>query len=515
MINKKGFTLIEILATIVILGLLVTVGYISVRAILDRSNNSYYKTQENMLILAGKDYFADYRSKLPKEIGETAYVTLKKLVDENYIEPIKDKSDKECDINESKVTVEKVTEKEYQYYASLVCDETTTTKGDETPPVIKFTPNNKTLLEEISVTMIVTDNENVSQYRYVITKNGEEYQDSGYKVYNSKVIITLKEEGIYKIIGYAKDESNNLSSRKSGEYIISETVDCSKVSISSNLKEDTWYNKAITVNIKVPENTYRYETSIENSNGEKKLANEHIGSIPSTITLNQEGSYNIKVELFDKHGNSCVSTSNPYKIDKTPPTCQSVTGDSTVWTNQDRYISVKCTDKLGECKNNSYNKTFSEEGKIDTIDIYDKAGNVTSCTVNKYIDKTIPRVVGNNHYTSGDLSYFGWIIIDDISGINTLTSFWEYCYTGHNYDTCGATCSIPNQYSHYPSAIFGDKYKYYYQYAQYPNVDSGSQSYVLGHVSANCIRGHSIRTNFRLCDYANNCLFNENTYFNF
>ena len=127
--NKKGFTLVELLATIVILGLLVTLGYISVRAILDRANEKYYKTQENMLILTGKDYFADYRSKLPEQIGETAYVTLKKLIEENNIDPIKDKNEKQWQIKESKVTVEKATEKEYKYYAILVCNDYKTTSG--------------------------------------------------------------------------------------------------------------------------------------------------------------------------------------------------------------------------------------------------------------------------------------------------------------------------------------------------------------------------------------------------
>ena len=513
--NKKGFTLIELLVTIVILGLLVTLGYVSVRAILDRGNESYYRTQEDMLILAGRDYFADYRSKLPKEIGETTFVTLKTLIDEKYIDPIKDENEKDCDVDESRVTVEKVTEKEYQYYASLVCDASTIINSDETPPLIKFTPNKKSSRDKISVTMKVTDNEKVSQYRYVITKDGEEYQDSGYSEYNKEVVINLTEQGIYRIVGYAIDNSKNSSSKKSGEYIISDTVDCSLVTISSEFKEDTWYNKDITLNIKVPENTYRYETSIVNSKGESELINTYIGASSSTVTLKKEGAYNVKVELFDKYGNSCASTSEPYKIDRTPPICSTVTGASTTWTNQDRYISVLCKDEIGECASNSYNKTFSKEGKTGSIDIYDKAGNTTSCTVDKYIDKTLPKVISNNQYTSGGLSYFGWIIMDDVSGINKYSSFWEYCYTGHNYDTCGATCSVPNQYSHYPSSIFGDKYKYYYQYTQYPSVGSGVQAFALAHVNANCIRGHSVRTNFRLCDYAGNCLYNENMLFNF
>ncbi len=513
-LNRRAFTLIEMLATIIILGLLVSLVYISVRSVLDRGNDSYYNSQENMLILAGREYFADYRSKLPKEIGETSTVPAKTLIDESYIDPIKDKDGNDCDFVNSGVTVQKITEKDYQYYSILKCSNYETEK-DKEKPMIAFSPNTSSSNSSITVTMSITDNVEVTKYRYVIEKDGETYQDSGYQTYDGDITINLTELGSYRITGYAIDNSNNLSSEKSGEYIISDTVDCSSVSVSSEFEENTWYNKDITLNIKVPESTFRYEISTESSNGERELINTYIGSTPSTVTIKKEGVYNVKVELFDKYGNSCVSTSEAYKIDRTPPICSTVTGASTTWTSQDRYISVLCKDDIGECANNSYNKTFSKEGKTGTIDIYDKAGNTTSCTVDKYIDKTLPKVISNNQYTSGAWSYFGWIITDDVSGIDKNTSYWEYCYTGHNYDTCGATCSIPNQYSHYPSSIFGDKYKYYYQYTQYPSVESGVQASALAHVNANCVKGHSVRTNFRLCDYAGNCLFNENTMFNF
>ena len=61
--KSKGFTMIELLATIIILGLLITIAYTSVRNILNRGNNTYYESQENMIVLAGQDYFADYREK--------------------------------------------------------------------------------------------------------------------------------------------------------------------------------------------------------------------------------------------------------------------------------------------------------------------------------------------------------------------------------------------------------------------------------------------------------------------
>ena len=65
--NRKGFTLLELLATIIILGLLTTVVIGVVLPLLNRGNNEYYKNQENMLVLAARDYFTDNRSKLPNK----------------------------------------------------------------------------------------------------------------------------------------------------------------------------------------------------------------------------------------------------------------------------------------------------------------------------------------------------------------------------------------------------------------------------------------------------------------
>ena len=92
-LNKKGFTLVELLAALIILGLLTTLAYVSVRSILNRGDESYYKNQEEMLLLAGREYFADNRDKLPDEIGDTSTVTLETLVKEKYIDPIKDKNE--------------------------------------------------------------------------------------------------------------------------------------------------------------------------------------------------------------------------------------------------------------------------------------------------------------------------------------------------------------------------------------------------------------------------------------
>ena len=120
---SKGFTLIELLATIIILGILVTIVLFSANKLIKTSNLEYYNTSEKMMILASKDYFADYRSYLPKEVGEKTRVLLSALVIEEYIDMIKDVNDNDCDTTKSYVEVEKISNKEYLYKAHLVCDE--------------------------------------------------------------------------------------------------------------------------------------------------------------------------------------------------------------------------------------------------------------------------------------------------------------------------------------------------------------------------------------------------------
>ena len=119
---SKGFTLIELLATIIILGILVTIVLFSANKLIKTSNLEYYNTSEKMMILASKDYFADYRSYLPKEVGEKTRVLLSALVLEEYIDMIKDVNENDCNKTKSYVEVEKTSDKDFLYKAHLVCD---------------------------------------------------------------------------------------------------------------------------------------------------------------------------------------------------------------------------------------------------------------------------------------------------------------------------------------------------------------------------------------------------------
>ena len=119
--NKKGFTLIEILAAVTILGVLSIVAVVSVNKIIQKAKQNHYITAEDNLEMAGQSYVQQNRYALPKAIGQKKKIPLKILVEKNYIEPIKDYSDNECDLENSYVQIFKYSQDDYSYIAYLDC----------------------------------------------------------------------------------------------------------------------------------------------------------------------------------------------------------------------------------------------------------------------------------------------------------------------------------------------------------------------------------------------------------
>lgn len=436
--NKNGFTLLELLATIIILGLLTTIVVGAILPLLNRGNNEYYKSQENMIVLAARDYFADYRSRLPKEIGETSKVTLKELIEGKYIDPIKDRNDNDCDYENSTVVVQKITEKDYQYYVTLICDNDNNyqSETDDKKPNIVFNPNEKVTTGTIEVKMVITDNKGIASYRYVIEKDGSVIDDSNYQNYTTDPIISLTEKGTYKITGYAIDTGGNIREKESGTYEIYEGISCDSVEFTSNVEPNTWTKDTITVNIKVPSNTYKYEIFLKKDNSEYKLENTVLGSLNSEINLTSTGNYQIKVILYDSSSNSCTKESQSYNIDKVAPSCGTITGASTSWTNKDRNITVGCNDSNSGCTSSSFSNTFTTSGKTGIISIKDHVGNTNECAVDVYVDKDPPYAQASifTNYVSATwcpdrpTEPFPKVVVmfvyDDLSGMNSVTFSW-------------------------------------------------------------------------------------------
>ena len=87
---KKGFTLVELLAVLVILGIILTITYYSVSSILDNSESSLSETQKSAIVEAAKIYYLEEGMNI--ETDSTANysgkicVTVKYLKDNGYID---------------------------------------------------------------------------------------------------------------------------------------------------------------------------------------------------------------------------------------------------------------------------------------------------------------------------------------------------------------------------------------------------------------------------------------------
>ena len=92
------------------------------------------------------------------------------------------------------------------------------------------------------------------------------------------------------------------------------------------------------------------------------------------------------IMIYDNVGNSRSCPVNVY-VDKTAPSCGSVSGASTSWTSGNRYITVGCSDSGSGCTSNPFGYTFSSSAYSSNINIKDRVGNNRNCSVNVYIDK--------------------------------------------------------------------------------------------------------------------------------
>ena len=79
--NKRGFTLIEILAAITILGILMGIAIVSVTTEIQNGKKKHYATAEANMVLAGQSFVQQNRAQLPKAIGQKRKIPMTMLVD--------------------------------------------------------------------------------------------------------------------------------------------------------------------------------------------------------------------------------------------------------------------------------------------------------------------------------------------------------------------------------------------------------------------------------------------------
>ena len=184
--SNRGFSFVELLAAIVIMGLLSGLAIVSIRFLTNKAEKEYYKAQESEVVMSAKSYTQDNRNYLPKRVGMKRQIYLSTLQDKKYIGDVVDRSKKKCDPTKSYVQVYRYDKNHYNYVVNLVCDRYKSSEDDdalinEKPTVsINFLNVSKTdKYSDAKARIVIKDDHKISSYSYIIVKDGEEVKNSG------------------------------------------------------------------------------------------------------------------------------------------------------------------------------------------------------------------------------------------------------------------------------------------------------------------------------------------------
>jgi type IV pilus assembly protein PilA len=130
-LNNKGFSLIEILAVIIIIGVIATIAAPSIQEFVGSgkltSFIAYEDSMEDAATNAVLDCIANNSSRCDiPEKGNTSKIFLNTLIEDGFIDNIKDPSGGNCDVNKSFVRVENRGNLNYKFKVCLYCDSYTT-----------------------------------------------------------------------------------------------------------------------------------------------------------------------------------------------------------------------------------------------------------------------------------------------------------------------------------------------------------------------------------------------------
>ena len=129
--NSKGFTLVELLAVIAILGIIMIVAIPGVTMLINRSKSDSRDSMEKTLEMAARSYASGNSQALPKVVGESTLIKAKDLKKTNFLKEDLVDYDKNSCMDDSVVRIYKYANNGYTYTPYLYCE------GDEVPDVIE------------------------------------------------------------------------------------------------------------------------------------------------------------------------------------------------------------------------------------------------------------------------------------------------------------------------------------------------------------------------------------------
>lgn len=474
--NKKGFTLMELLSVIVLLGIIITIGLFSIssirKAILDRQ----YKNLKTEIELAAEKYYQD---------TENTFFYVQTLIDEGYI-----KTD-----NSSLNIYSPIDSNIMNCYTINIVDG-------------KATLDDKNKNEECNA-------EIAGNYEIKIVRENDKTSDKWYKESEILSAVIKSDNSVDDSLIYTwttdlnpntiwdkrKFDLKNLLSEKGGVindvfYVQANSVDKSYRSAGKRIKIDTVKPIIDNVNISGDQNKwvkqrdvtikahdlgsgivgYLFSDKADCSGNFEKLTKPQ-NEFTLKRTFKSNGEYYFC--LIDDAGNISESSKIVIqKVDGIPPKCY-YGGESTEYIKGIRVITYGCIDDESGCATlkvgsatstcdpststncskltNTYSykdTTITDKitNKIGSFTIVDKNGNKTDCPIvdkanenykenlNIYLDNTKPTIrINSMSYSNGSLNV-NVSLSDNESGANV--AYIKFNGNTSSTKSCDGTCDI-------------------------------------------------------------------------
>lgn len=217
--NNQGFTLVELIVTIAIMGIITMLALPSVQNIQNKNTKKKYETYRDTLLTGAKLYTDSYSDDMFGYNVSGCYdISYTELKDKNLIKDIKIKGDT-CDNGKTFIRVYKRGD-DYQYAASLYCknksnaevyNETISASAecngtgiDQTGPTISISPNgyNGASGGNLNLTVTIKDDYGLLEnqaltYTWSGSNKSIQFKNKRYQTSVSQVITIPKTKGTY------------------------------------------------------------------------------------------------------------------------------------------------------------------------------------------------------------------------------------------------------------------------------------------------------------------------------
>ena len=337
-INKKGFTLVELLAVIVVLGIVASISIYAITNTIRKTKEKSYQVTINEIENMANDYLLENNGKLffisSNDGSETEYqcVTIKQLIDAGYFKTDITESLVDVDTNVNINDFVKITRNQN----SKVISDIAYIKNDDSNDLDKcrsafnsnanirfeIEPNEWSKEKTVKISYTLISNTDSEDYVY-----GYSYDDTDYFDNSPNKEFLIDKNVLIK--AYIKNGNNVV---KNSSYLV-KSIDNTKPTINYSLNAGE-YNTKKDVKITTIDNESGFDhMNIKVYKDDALVTDEsNLSGSTHTINLDSSGEWRIYTEAFDKLGNKNTKEANYSIITK-------ITENDFNYTGQLQFIS--------------------------------------------------------------------------------------------------------------------------------------------------------------------------------